>query len=358
MRSRLVAALLVGVAAAVFMYLTQSSMMASGDTPDSLVLWRGAKILLGGGNPYDAAVWTQIPIATADPSAWVERLEPLYYPLPALLIWAPFALGSFIVGSVAFGAFGAALFAFAVSRGGLHRLWLCGGVPFIVVLRFGQWSTWLVAAAAIPFLSFILVAKPNLGLPLLLARPTRAMILGCTAILVLSIAIAPGWPLAWWRNVSGSLGSSGAPHPAPIRAFGGAGIITLAALLRWRRPEARLVAFFSCVPQLPFWADQLPLNTVAVSQREVIWTVLTGHVAFLLWYAIAPKVAFYVPVMQPYAQAGTYLPALLIVLLRPNAGNVPKVVESLAAHLPAWLQGTTAVVPEAVSVEASSHHPK
>lgn len=337
-RTRVIFALVLGLVAAVYAYQTHRMLLGIGQSPDSLFLWRGARILLAGGDPYSAAAWGHMPIGDTDVAAWTNIIEPLYYPLPALLIWIPFSLGSFLTASAVFCGIGAALFVYAVSAKGLHRIWLCGGGPFIVALRFGQWSTWLTAAAILPALAFLLPAKPNLGVPLVLARPTRAVIVGCTAALALSLAVMPSWPLGWWRAVTGPFQHT-VPHPLPITTFGGLGALALLALLRWRRPEARLIALMACVPQLPFWADQLPLALVPETRREVIWSLLCGHMMFIAWFLFAPKVIMYVPVMQPYALVGTYVPALIIVLRRPNVGVLPAWLERVAAKLPPQLRG-------------------
>lgn len=338
-RWRVMFAIVLGVVAALYAYDTHRMFLSIGQSPDSLFLWRGARILLAGGDPYDFATWRSMPVGEIDVAAWSNVIEPLYYPLPALLIWIPFSIGSFLVGSAVFVGVGAALFVFAMSRAGLHRIWLCGSVPFIMALRFGQWSTWLTAAALLPALSFLLPAKPNIGLPLVLAKPTRAMIASCIAILTLSLIVMPRWPLGWYGTVTGAFTQT-VPHPAPVTTFRGAGAILLLALLRWRRPEARLFALLACVPQLPFWADQLPLATIAHTRREVIWSMLGGHLCFIGWFLFAPKVFYYVPVMQPYALFGTYVPALIMVLRRPNSGVIPARFEPLAARLPGWIRGS------------------
>ena len=341
LRTRIIVALVLGVVAGLYAFSTHRMFLTLGQSPDSLFLWRGARILLSGGDPYNLTTWRTMPIGDADPAAWKSVIEPLYYPLPALLVWIPFALGSFLVGSAVFSGLGAALFVFAISRPGLHRVWLCGGVPFIMALRFGQWSTWLTAAALLPALSFLLPSKPNLGVPLILARPTRAMVIGSTAILVLSMIVMPRWPLGWYGTVTGAFTHT-VPHPVPLTTFGGGGAILLLSMLRWRRPEARLLALMACMPQLPFWADQLPLATVAESRREVIWSLLGGHLCFIGWFLFAPKVLYYVPVMQPYALVGTYIPALIMVMRRRNTGSAPAWTERLVARWPLWLRGESA----------------
>ena len=341
LRTRVIFALLLGVVAALYAYDTHRSFLEVGQSPDSLFLWRGARILLGGGDPYNFTTWRTMPVGETDIGAWRNVIEPLYYPLPALLIWIPFSFGSFLVGSAAFVGIGAALFVFAISRAGLHRIWLCGSVGFIMALRFGQWSTWLTAAALLPMLSFLLPAKPNLGLPLVLAKPTRAMVFGSLAILVLSLIVMPRWPLGWYATVTGPFTQT-VPHPAPVTTFGGVGALVLVAILRWRRPEARLLMLMACVPQLPFWADQLPLATIAETRREVIWSMLGGHLFFIGWFLFAPKVIYYVPVMQPYALFGTYVPALIMVLRRPNEGDSPEWFDALLIRLPASIRGSRA----------------
>ena len=339
LRTRLIFSLVLGVVAALYAYDTHRSFLAIGQSPDSLFLWRGARILLAGGDPYNFATWRTMPAGELDIAAWRNVIEPLYYPVPALLIWIPFSLGSFLVGSAAFCGLGAAVFVFAISRAGLHRVWLCGSVGFIMALRFGQWSTWLTAAALLPMLSFLLPAKPNLGLPLVLAKPNRAMVIGSLAILVLSLIVLPRWPLGWYATVTGPFTHT-VPHPAPVTTFGGLGAIVLLAIVRWRRPEARLLVLMACVPQLPFWSDQLPLATIAETRREVIWSMLGGHLCFIAWFLFAPKVIYYVPVMQPYALFGTYVPALIMVLRRPNVGPVPGWSLRRLERLPAWLRGS------------------
>ena len=138
--------------------------------------------------------------------------------------------------------------------------------------------------------------------------------------------------------MTANLGIS-APHPVPVTLYFGLGLLPLLALLRWRRPEARLLVLLACVPQLPFWADQLLLALIPETRREIIWSVLAGHLGLLAWLQFAPQVALYVPVMQPYALVATYVPALIIVLRRANVGPVIPLVEQNAARLPAWLRG-------------------
>ena len=104
------------------------------------------------------------------------------------------------------------------------------------------------------------------------------------------------------------------------------------ALLRWRRPEARLVAAMACVPQLMYFADQLPLWLVARTRREtmVLSAVsATAWVASLLVNIQADRQPAFSSV--PYVLAGVYLPVLVMVLRRPNEGPLPEWVERALA---------------------------
>ena len=346
---RIVLALVLGVVSGVYAWYSHRLLLTQEMVPDSVVLWRAARIVRSGGDPYPIGALNRMPVGESDLAAWSAAIEPLYYPMPALLLWLPFASASFLLGSALFTGAGAALFAFAISQKGLHRLWLCGSMPFVTALHLGQWSTFITAAALIPALAIFATAKPNLGLPVVFMRPTRGVLIMCTAVVSVTLVLFPSWPFAWIRNVTGPFGKS-APHPIPLLQTGSLGFLLVLALWRWRRMETRLLIAMACLPQLPFWADQLPLAIIPETKREVIWTVIVGGLGIAAYQLLAPKVEYYVPVMQPYALLCTYLPALIIVLMRRNVGSVPAFVETGARYLPTWLQGSpTATDTHAVS---------
>ena len=111
------------------------------------------------------------------------------------------------------------------------------------------------------------------------------------------------------------------------------------AILRWRRPEGRLLFAMACVPQLLFFADQLPLYLATSNRRDSALVALTALIAFLVWYARLHTGVNYVNEAAPYVLGAVYLPLLILVLRRPNEGPVPAVVEALAARFPKWLRG-------------------
>jgi hypothetical protein len=178
-----------------------------------------------------------------------------------------------------------------------------------------------------PALSFVLLAKPTIGAALWIAYPSKAAPLWALALGLASVVIWPWWPAAWVAN----LGSG--PHIVPpITRLGGPFI--LLALLRWRRPEARLLAALGCVPQSPFLYEAVPLFLVPRTGPEA---------AGLAGLTVAVKIAW--ELGKPYngyeetsAAMGQwmvyllYLPCVLMILARPNATEAVDAPVSLSGE--------------------------
>ena len=342
-RRRVALASLIAVICAVYTWYQHGYLLAHAAAPDSLWLWRGAKLLAAGHDPWSAAVWGNAAAFSdsATEVAWrIPLRDPLYYPMPAVLLWVPLAWFPFLTASTLFNAAGAFLFVMAVTRNGLIRAWLCGSIPFMFAMRFGQWSPLICAAWVYPSLASMLVAKPNLGVSLFVARPGRLVTIICLLTLVLPTLVAPWWLSGWMHNIATEMGRT-TPHPIPVTMFGGAGSVVLVALLRWRRPEARLLIALACVPQLPYWADQLPLMLIPKERREVLSTLLVTLLGFCAWMVYAPGRGDFVDTIRPFAVVCTFGPALVIVLRRNNVGGLPDAIERhLVPHLPAWIRGS------------------
>ena len=88
------------------------------------------------------------------------------------------------------------------------------------------------------------------------------------------------------------------------------------AIVCWREPEGRLLLAMACVPQLLFFADQLPLALVARSARESMFLVACGTAAWWMWWWATRGQSMYVPMAAPFVIAGTYWPSLALVLRR------------------------------------------
>ena len=168
--------------------------------------------------------------------------------------------------------------------------------------------------------------KPNLGLALLSYRPSRGAILGCIVVGLVSFAFLPSWLLDWHPNTASLVG-----HPPPILTPVGA--LVLLALLRWRRPEARLLLAMACVPQLLFFADQLPLFLIPRTRREMMTLTLCSAIGFFVWYIRFADNPAYVLAAAPYVIWSSYLPCLAMVLRRPNEGDTPEWIERALARV-------------------------
>jgi hypothetical protein len=223
---------------------------------------------------------------------------------PLLSLPMPVAAGIFLGAS-------SGLLAWALTRDGWWRLLLFASPGFFVALKFGQWSPLLTAAALMPGLGFVLAAKPTLGLAYGSYRLSPVAVAGAAVFTLLTLLFRPTWPLEWLGNLHDV-----EAHPAPLTTPLGA--IGLLALLRWRRADARLLLVLLGVPQLLFFADQLVLGVIARTRLELAVLVLVQWVGFWCWWIFLDPHAPTIPQGAPYVLATVFLPALVLVLRRPN----------------------------------------
>jgi hypothetical protein len=209
-----------------------------------------------------------------------------------------------------------------------------------------QWSPLLGAAFGIPWLGIFLSAKPTIGLAVFVARPTRWALIGALTLTAVGFILLPSWPSAWIAAVhhTSLLTPGGTPYLAPVGTPGG--VLALLMLLRWRRPEARLVLALACVPQTPLLYETVPLFLVPQ-------TIVEGGVLWLGSWLVALLQAMRTPFpteLARFTASGRaigwllYLPCVAIILRRPNVGPAPAWLESrLAAwRIPQWLLGASA----------------
>jgi hypothetical protein len=165
-------------------------------------------------------------------------------------------------------------------------------------------------------------------------RPSKAAVGGSLAFVALSLAIAPTWPRDWMRAIASDPGV----HKAPALVPGG--VLLLLAITRWRRPEARLLATLALVPHTMTWYDALPLMLIPATLRELLILGILSHLASFV--AALMSLAYDGPELfartAPVALWGLYVPALLI-MRRPNEGDLPVWLERYASKLPAWARG-------------------
>jgi hypothetical protein len=200
----------------------------------------------------------------------------------------------------------------------------------------------LTAGLLAPSLSAVGAIKPNIGIGILAYRPTWRAAAAMLAFAVLGLLVMPDWPKQWLATFDGRPITSGTIiHYAPIRTPGG--FLALLALVRWRRPEARLLAAMAFVPQSPFVYEVLPLFAVARTRFEAYALVIGTDVA-LAYNALAPKK----DMVEFFHNSGiavfvcVYLVALVLILKRANEGALPAWLETAAGALPHWLRGRPA----------------
>jgi len=195
-------------------------------------------------------------------------------------------------------------------------------MPFLIAAHQAQWSPILAAGFCLPAAAWVFAAKPTIGLALLAStgsvRTFGIAVLGGITLFLISLLFVPTWPIEWLQNVRGQTHMI-----APVLRPGG--FLALAALLRWRRPEARLIAALACVPQTIAWYDLVLLFLVASTLRESLILAITtsAPIAYEAMFGLADGTFDLYPRSSLVLMAVAYLPAILIVLRRPNEGDPP-----------------------------------
>jgi hypothetical protein len=301
----------IGLAAAVyadqFFAHPRTGIMAS----DFGQVWFGSRTLLAGSNPYDVV----------GPGRAFDWPFPLLYPVTALLAATPLAWLPLRLAETIFVGLGAGLLAWGLTRRTIAnpQLLVFASFSMMAAAQCVQWSPLLTAAALIPTLGFVFAAKPTIGLALCLAYPSRRALIGCIAIAVLSFVVWPSWPWHWIATLP-----SASHITAPIMRPGG--FLLALALLRWRRPEARLLFALGCVPQTPTLNETVPLFLVVQTLPEGLTLMSLTIVAAHIVGAVYQGTADYQGWMAGVGIAGlwlVYLPCLIMVLRRPNVGVQP-----------------------------------
>ena len=296
MERRAAFAILVGTIAGLYAWL--GIVIHHGSfVPDFQFFWSSARILLSGRNPY-VGFPTPVP-------------DPLYYPLPTVLAavtvaWLPLAIAAGVAVGVS-----AAVLAWIVPS---WRWPIFASACFVVAASQGQWSPLIVVGALVPTAGFLAALKPNLGLAGFAYRPTARGIVLAGAALVLSVAALPTWPSDWLRNLRTLEG-----HPPPLFTLSGS--FLWLAVLRWRTPEARLLLAMAAVPQLLFFADQLPLALVARTRSQTTFLSGLSLVGYGAFYVSLSEGVRYVPAAAPYVLAFVYLPALVLVFWQSGSAS-------------------------------------
>ena len=294
-----------------------------------------ARALLQGREPY-AVVLAESPFRS-----------PFFYPLPAAVIALPFTiLPPAFAGATLLGL-GFAWLAYKLSASGRSRLLVLTAGPALFAVLAVQWSPLLTAAALSGPALGLAIVKPTIGLGLVAmaipaaSRPMRLLTQTAAVaalLVVVALILRPDWPSHWLAGVRSS--PVGGQFRAPILSV--YGFPTVLAVLRWRRPEARLLLVLSCVRQNGFLYDQLPLLLVPHSAAEALLLSGISHVSHIvgLWHPPADGSVLALSAQQfPFTVAAMYIPCLVMVLKRPNEGSMPAWVDRAIARWPGWIKG-------------------
>jgi hypothetical protein len=301
-------------------------------------VWYAVHALFAGRNPY----------AEIGPGLAFDWPAYFYYPLTAALAITPIAPLPRPAAAGLFAALASAAFVWAATRRSLAPAVVITSASAAVAAEAVQWSPLLGAAVGAPWLGVFLSAKPTIGLAVFVARPTRIAIAGSAVLILVALLLEPTWPIEWLRAVrhTSLLTPGGTPYLAPIATPGGA--FAVLALLRWRRPEARLVFALACVPQTPLLYETVPLFLVpsTITEGGALWL---GSWLVALWVSLAGPFSADLPRFVASGKAIgwlLYLPCVVMLLRRPNEGVVPAWLERGLAHsrLPVWLRGAPGLV--------------
>lgn len=299
-------------AAMVGFIIAYATMSRPGKPGDFLYWYTAAQALLKGENPY--AVMPAI-----DPQRF---LTGFFYPLPAAVLTAPFTVLPYAIAGSLFVGISSGLLALGIVRGGTHRLWIFASAPFIVSAASGTWSIPIAAAAVLPALGFLTFVKPNVGLGTFLYKPTWWMFVGSFLLFAISLMIRPSWPSEWLHGLGGV-------KDRVIPIFTPAGPLLLLCLTRWRRPEARLLLGYACIPQAPWFYDQLILWVIPATALEAINFVAISQLALAAWIVgngiLWAHGSWFLAAML-------YIPPLAMIMRRPNEGELPLWIEQLLVH--------------------------
>jgi hypothetical protein len=296
---------------------------------DFLVVWSAARAIVHGAEPFTVATHT-------------------FYPLPSILAGIPWTIvPSPAAACLLFMAIGAGAFAWALMENGYWPLlgFFSAGMYFAAEVV--QWSPLFAGAYGIAPLALFLVAKPHVGLAMWIARPNWWGVAGVVGLCAVAFLVEPNWIGAWRAALAtgASLGTGAQyPYTSPVVLPGG--FVALLAILRWRRPEARLLFAMACVPQSLLLYETVPLALIPRGWKESALYLALSHLT--LWYFLAQRPWPDENLTKALTSGRAYtlllfVPLTLMVLRRPNAGPLPDWIERRIAVWPAWLRGRDSV---------------
>jgi hypothetical protein len=303
-KARIVFVVSIALGAGLYSFALQIAQPAS--ATDLGPLLYAARSFVAGQNPYEAvgrvAPWSNVP--------------PVLYPLPAILLFTPVAALPLIVVSTAWSAVGAGLLAWVVTRDRVisPSSVVFFSVPFIHAVQLSQWTTLLTAAPLLPWGGFLLACKPTTSLWMFAYKPRWRTVLGAGVFTLVSLFLWPSWIPAWRGNFATAVNVM-----SPLILPGGI-VIAVLSVLRWRRPEARLLGVMACVPHSTLPYELVPLFLIPKTWGEAGVLVAGTLLATVLWNAGMPyeNAPALVAAFGARAIWCVYLPCAVMIMRRPN----------------------------------------
>ena len=304
------------VAGTLTLYLRMSGALGA---TDFNVMWIAGRAMHAGADPY-TAVRAHFP--------W-----PMNYPLPAAVLTLPFAVLPRVGAAAVWTAIGFGVLAYCLTSTAWWPLLCLANYPAVEAAQLAQWSPLVTVIGVAPAWAFLCVAKPTTAGEVTLAflsrvvhRPPLIRALIAAGVLVLaSFAIRPTWVSEWLATVRAS-------HEFTPLVLRPGGVVLLLALVKWKRPEARLIALMALVPQAGGAYDALPLILAVTSRTEaLVFACLSLAGSQFLIPAAGVGATYEAAVRRdiPVLLVSTYLPVLVMVLRRPNVWPIG--VKPLAA---------------------------
>ena len=326
-RIRLAVAVAVAVLAAHYAYSLATMFAFHRDMGQ---LWFAAREVLHGRNPY----------LGIGPGRAFDWPWPLYYPLPAVIAAVPLALFSEPVALGIFAGLSFGLFTWALGEFGPASLLALVSCTTWYTATLVQLSPLLAASFVIAPLSALLAVKPTTGAALFAGRPSWWALGGFGALTLIAFVVQPGWIGDWLYalNSRDVLPTYHVGHFAIVQLPGG--FLVLLSLLRWRRPEARLLAVLACVPQTLLPYEAILLFLIPRGWLESGTLVVMSYVMYMVALRGGPTTFDVRTFTFGHAVVWTmYLPATLMVLRRANEGPIPPALESRIRSWPSWIRG-------------------
>lgn len=248
-----------------------------------------ANLLIHGKDPYSNAVGD----------------DHVPYPLTVAYFGLPFLIFSPAVAAALFCGISSGLLAFSIAKDGPHRLLVFLSYPFWSAIINCQWTPLLMAASLLPWLFPVVIAKPNIGLAVVLRSGRRTGLIVAGILVAITLVILPTWPITWWRQIAG--------YKSFFPIVTGLGmLLLLSAPFVREHKDARLLLSMAVIPQRWFY-DALLLWLVPETAAEFVITGVLSWGGFFLSPPPAARTFHQVAILSV---TFNYLPMLALVLVR------------------------------------------